>query len=205
MDNDKSKTNEEKTSATQLGGDPPHSLIALHQIKKKTRKEIDTAFTCDLDSDQNIEFHDNETNEKHTNTNYATQNPTKLISPPTRIPIYIHRNINHTKLLDALKMKYNNNFQAKFICSKLKMSAEKCFYDKFRENLYSGPKRVLPGARICENLKNQGLNPILCSEFPTHTRHLIYKLTFALITTLTQLNHVRYYENIKLHWEKYEA
>lgn len=58
----------------------------------------------------------------------------------------------------------------------------------------------LPEARIYENLKNQDLNPTRYSELPTYTRYSIY-ITFAPTTTLAQLNHVGYIENIKIYEE----
>ncbi|CAD1480911.1 unnamed protein product [Heterotrigona itama] len=116
-------------------------------------------------------------------------------------------------------MKYNNNFQTKLICSKLKVHQTNRFHERSRrvseENTFTtNLEKIFTVVLIqldfleqeyVRESKNQGLNPILYSEFPTHTRYLIYKLTFALSTILTQLNHVRYDENIKLHWEKYEA
>lgn len=45
-----------------------------------------------------------------------------ITPPPPPLPtIYIHSNVNHTKLIDVLKDKYNNAFQAKYTSDKLKI------------------------------------------------------------------------------------
>ena len=63
----------------------------------------------------------------------------------------------------------------------------------------------LPEARICDNIKKQGLNLILCTEIPTCTKYLICRLTFAPGTLLAQINHIRHIENIKMYWEKFKS
>ena len=63
-----------------------------------------------VDSDQDIEFHDSETNKKDTHTPHKIQSNQLQFLP---LHLNLHGNINHIKLLDALKAKYNNNFQAK--------------------------------------------------------------------------------------------
>ena len=63
----------------------------------------------------------------------------------------------------------------------------------------------LPEKIIINNLKTQGLTPINCTEMPTHTRYHIYRITFASGTTLARINHVRFIENLKIYWEKYES
>ena len=48
-------------------------------------------------------------------------------------PIYVHGNINHIKPLDALKDKYKNPFQVKFIFNKLKiMFTNLCDFNDFK-------------------------------------------------------------------------
>ena len=51
---------------------------------------------------------------------------------------------------------------------------------------------------ISNNLKSQGLNPMHYTEILIHTKYLIYRI-FALKTTLTQVNYVRYVENLKIY------
>ena len=51
----------------------------------------------------------------------------------------------------------------------------------------------LSEARICN----------ICTEIPTHTKYPIYRVIFAFKTSLAQINHIRYIENIKIYWEKY--
>ena len=63
----------------------------------------------------------------------------------------------------------------------------------------------LPLTRISENIKCQDLNPTHCVEIPTHTKYSIYRIMFAPGTTLAQVNHIRFIENIKIYWEKYES
>lgn len=71
--------------ATQLG-DSPYTLTTLHQKKTKgmeiANPKIPTGnkysiFAKYVDSDQDIEFYDTETNKKNS---HATQDPIKLIS-----------------------------------------------------------------------------------------------------------------------------
>ena len=64
----------------------------------------------------------------HTNNKITHENPAAnsnahiMKSQNTKLlPIYIHGNINHIKLLDALKEKYKNTFQVKFVSNKLKI------------------------------------------------------------------------------------
>ena len=49
------------------------------------------------------------------------------------------------------------------------------------------------------------LNLIHCVEILTRTKYPIYRVTFAFGTILAQINHVRFIENIKIYWEKYES
>lgn len=61
------------------------------------------------------------TNGKYENTISNKNSPNVKHSNVKPLPIYIHRNIDHIKLLDALKYKYKNTFQVKFVSNKLKM------------------------------------------------------------------------------------
>ena len=62
---------------------------------------------------KNNKIHDEETAPI---TNPITSKP-RSIKPP----MYVHGNINHVKLLNALKHKYKNVFQAKYTSNKLKI------------------------------------------------------------------------------------
>ena len=44
-----------------------------------------------------------------------------------------------------------------------------------------------------------------CTEIPIHTKYLIYRITFPLGIILTQVNHIRYLENFKIYWEKFDS
>ena len=127
-----------------------------------------------LNSDQDKEFHDTETK---TLTQTPTLHKIQPNQPQTLLPpIYIYWNINHTKLLDALKEKYNNNFQVKFTSGRLKVMFTKqiswnlkiCQKDNIEYHTFTVNSEkllivVLKGliqlreGRIHENLKNQGL------------------------------------------------
>ena len=63
----------------------------------------------------------------------------------------------------------------------------------------------LPGKTITNNLRTQKLTPLNCAEILTHTRYPIYRVTFAPGTSLVRINQVRFIENIKIYWEKYES
>lgn len=52
---------------------------------------------------------------------------------------------------------------------------------------------------ILHNLKTQGLKAINCTELSTHTKYPVYKVTFMPGTTLTNVNQVRFIENIKVY------
>ena len=58
---------------------------------------------------------------------------------------------------------------------------------------------------ILNDIKTQGLKPINCIEIPTHTRYPVYRVTFVPGITLAKVNQVRFVENIKVYWEKYES
>ena len=144
-----------------------------------------------------------------------------------RLPIYIHGNINHAKLLEVLKTKYQNNLHAKYTSSKLKISfqniedfkefKELCQLDNVQYHTYSiSTEKVLtvvlkglvkfPEKTIINDLKIQGVNPIDCTEIPISIRYpIIYRVTFAPGTTLARVNHVRFIKNIKIYWGKYET
>ena len=62
-----------------------------------------------------------------------------------------------------------------------------------------------PDKTIISSLKTQGLSPINCTEIPTHTRYPLYRITFAPGTTLARVNQVRFIENLKVYWEKFES
>ena len=103
-------------------------------------------------------------------------------------PIYIHDNVNHAKLIDALKEKYNNAFQAKYTSGKLKIVSTNINFSEFKticlkdnikyhnctinseKTLTVVLKRLfhLPELRICNSLKSQHQNPVHCmwSKFP---------------------------------------
>ena len=121
-------------------------------------------------------------------------------------------------MLDALKEKYKNAFQIKRLSNKLKVtfintkdfSNFKAICQKenieYHTYMISIEKTTtvalkdlikLPESRICSSIKNQGLNPVSCTEISTHAKYSIYRVTFALGT---QINHVRYIENIKIYW-----
>ena len=100
--------------------------------------------------------------------------------------------------------------------SDFKAFKEQCQNEKVRYHTYAiSSEKVLtvvlkglikiPDKTILHSLKTQGLTPINCTEIPTHTRYPIYRITFAPGTTLAKVNHVRYIENIKIYWEKYES
>ena len=63
----------------------------------------------------------------------------------------------------------------------------------------------LPSKTIINDLKAQGLNPLTCTEIPAPTRYPIYRITFAPGTTLTKINHVRFVQNLKIYWEKFDS
>ena len=165
---------------------------------------------------ENNKIHDEETAPI---TNPITSKP-RSIKPP---PIHVHGNLNHFKLLDALKDKYKNGFQAKYTSNKLKIMFDNInsFIDfkaiSKQENIkYSCPKRTtytvvlkglikLPESKICNSIKNQGLNPIACTEIPTLTKYPIYRVTFAPGITMAQINQIRFIERIKIYWEKFES
>ena len=64
----------------------------------------------------------------------------------------------------------------------------------------------LPDIVITNSLRAQGLTPINCTEIPIHTKYPLYRVTFAPGTTFARVNHcVRFIENIKIYWEKYES
>ena len=58
-------------------------------------------------------------------------------------------------------------------------------------------------SRVSENIGCENLNPIHCVEI-ANTKYPIYWVTFALGTILAQINHIRFIENIKIYWKKYE-
>ena len=137
----------------------------------------------------------------------------RINKPP---PIYIHSNI---KLLDTLKDKYKNAFQIKFTFSKLKIMFENInYFSDFKSicKQKNTPRKKtttvvfkslikLPESRISNSIKNQGLNPIACTEIPTLTKYPIYRITFAPGTSIAQINYIRCIKHIKIYWEKFES
>ena len=145
------------------------------------------------------------------------------IKPP---PIYIHGKVNHIRLLETLKSKFGTNFHAKVASDKLKIMflkledfkefKELCLTSNIQFHTYAlASEKVLtvvlkglirfPDKTIISSLKTQGLSPINCTEIPTHTRYPLYRITFAPGTTLARVNHVRFIENLKVYWEKFES
>ena len=138
-------------------------------------------------------------------------------------PIYIHCKIDHLKLLDALKSKYQNAFQAKFTSDKLKMMFVKikdftafkaiCINhnNEFHPYTLTSEKTLsvvlkglirLPLTRISENIRWPGPKSYkLCNYRPTpNTSYIELRLRPE-----PQINHVRFIENIKIYWKKYES
>ena len=159
--------------------------------------------------------------EHKTDTEKDSDSPNK--KPP---PIYIHGTISHRKLLETLNEKYNNKFHAKLSADKLKIIfqhvedhkdfIEICRNDKIQFHTYSIPSEKvltvvlkglirLPDKTIINSLKTQGLNPLSCTEIPTHTKYPLFRITFAPGTTIAKINHVRFIENLKIYWDKYES
>ena len=155
-------------------------------------------------------------------TNSTTSKP-RTIKPPL---IHVHGDINHVNLLDALKDKFKNAFRAKYTSNKLKIMFDNinsftdlkaiCKQENIEYHTYtvSAEKTctvVLKGliklseSKICKSIKNQGLNPIACTEIPTLTRYPLYRVTFAPGTTMAQINNIRFIEHIKIYWEKFES
>ena len=158
-------------------------------------------------------------------THKSTDTNPRNIKPP---PIYIHGNINHVKLLDALNDKYKNAFHVKFTSNNLKIMFENtnhfadfkniCKKENIQYHTYtiSTEKTItivlkglikLPVQRISNSnsIKNQGLNPIACTEIPTQTKYPVYRVTFAPGISIAQINHIRYIEHIKVYWAKFES
>ncbi|CAD1480642.1 unnamed protein product, partial [Heterotrigona itama] len=54
-------------------------------------------------------------------TQYQTKTQVTKSQNTKPLPIYEHGNINHAKILDAFREKYNNAFQIKFTFNKLKI------------------------------------------------------------------------------------
>ncbi|CAD1473451.1 unnamed protein product [Heterotrigona itama] len=144
----------------------------------------------------------------------SIQNPSRVTPLHTYKAIYVHGKINHAKLLDVLKEKYNNAFQAKFISNKLKIIFANDFaefkttfqkeYQEYHTYTVSEEKTItvalkglikLPEARICNNIKNQGLNSIQCTEIPIQAKHPIYRKS-----TMSDI-----LKTIKIYWEKFES
>ena len=145
------------------------------------------------------------------------------IKPP---PVYIHGKIDHAKLLETVREKFDNKFHAKFSSGKLKIVfqnlgdflsfKEICQNDKIQYHTYSIPTEKvlivvlkelikLPSKTIINELKTQGLKPLTCAEIPAPTKYPIYRISFAPGTTLAKVNHTRYVHNIKIYWEKFES
>lgn len=109
----------------------------------------------------------------------------KKIQPSTPLPLQsIHGNVNHIKLIYALKDKYNT-FQAKYTFAKLKImlinindfseSRTICLKENIEYYTYTiNTEKILtvvlkelihlPELRISNNLKSEGLNPIHCVQ-----------------------------------------
>ncbi|CAD1470616.1 unnamed protein product, partial [Heterotrigona itama] len=96
----------------------------------------------------------------------TTPNSNLTITKPrnTKLPL-IYAKINHVKLLDALKEKYTNTFQVKFTSNKLKIIVPHLFHTTLSTEktttVVSKGLIKLPETRICNNIKNQGLNPAM--------------------------------------------
>ena len=145
-------------------------------------------------------------------THPATNNSVK---PP---PIYLHGNIDHTKLLQALKSSYDNRFHIKYASSKIVIRFQSlpdfshfkdvCRKEGIQFHTFSLPTEktltVVPKGLIklhdkiiLDNMNSQGLHSITCTELPTHTKYPIYRITFVPGTTIAKVNQVRFIENIK--------
>ncbi|CAD1480116.1 unnamed protein product, partial [Heterotrigona itama] len=109
-----------------------------------------------------------------------------LTNPRSNHPIYIHDNVNYPKLLEALKIKYNNRFHAKYTSEKLKNYVVKkniqfhtCMVSngKFLTVVLKGLIK-LSEKTIISNIKSQGLNPLNCKLlFSLRLEQLLQKLT----------------------------
>ena len=141
-------------------------------------------------------------------------------------PLYIHGSVDHAALLDTIKTKYNDKFTAKYTSGKLKVNfhhikdfkdfKDICQHDNIQYHTYSiATEKVLtvvlkgliklPSKTIINDLKAQGLNPLTCTEIPAPTKYPIYRITFAPGATLTKINHIRFVQNLKIYWEKFDS
>ncbi|CAD1480416.1 unnamed protein product [Heterotrigona itama] len=121
------------------------------------------------------------------NTSISNKNATVTKQQNTKLlPVYAH--INHAKLLDALREKYNNAFQIKFTSNKLQiMFANLNDFAEFKticqkENIecHTYTVRLEKTTTVYQK-----------SRIKPHTKYLIYRITFAPGTIIAQINHIR--------------